>query len=70
MNLVESFPVQQEDNGPYRDAAFLVAFPNFLEDQFKTTLVDDMRVAMNESEKSNLEGGEEFKLQFRTFISL
>jgi hypothetical protein len=67
---VESFPVQQEDNRHYRDAAFLVAFPNFLEDQFETTPVDDMRVAMNKSEKSNLEGGEEFKLQFCTFISL
>ena len=43
-----SFPVRQEDNRPYRDAAFLVTFPSLLpvEGQFETTPVDDIPIMM------------------------
>ena len=38
------FPVWQDENGSYRDAALLVAFPSLLEGQLETTPVDDIPV--------------------------
>jgi len=38
------FPVWQEENGSYRDAALLVAFLSLLEGQLETTPVDDIPV--------------------------